>query len=50
MFFQMLMSVLWEHPTAVPMVCASIPMDRTTTHVNLDTLKTDGCAEVEINI
>ena len=44
--FQILMSVLQKHTTAVLMLCATIPRDRTTVHANLDILEMDGLAKV----
>ena len=49
-FFQTLTSVLRESTTAVLMVCATIPRDRTTVHVNLDILEMEGPAEVDENL
>ena len=49
-FFQTLTSALRESTTAVLMVCATIPRDRTTVHVNLDILEMDGLAEVDENL
>ena len=35
-----------DHTTAVPMLCVTIPRDRTTVHVNLDILEMDAFAKV----
>ena len=49
MFLQMLTSVLRESTTAVLMLCATIPRDRTTVHANLDILEMDCPAQVNHN-
>ena len=36
-----------EHPTAVLMLCATIPRDRITANANQDLLKMDGLAKVK---
>ena len=46
--FQMLTSVLRAHIIVVMMLCATIPKDRTTVHVNLDILEMDGIAKVNL--
>ena len=50
MIFQILTSVPRESTTAVLMLCATIPRDRTTVHANLDILEREGPAEVDANI
>ena len=45
----MLTSVLRESTTAVLMLCATTPKDRTTVHVNLDILEMEGPAQVNHN-
>ena len=47
MYFQILTSVPRESTTAVLMLCATIPRDRTTVHANLDIMEMDGIAKVE---
>ena len=42
------MSVLQKQPSAVLMLCATIPRDRTTVHVNLNILEMDKHAKVNI--
>ena len=42
--------MLRESTTAVLMLCAAIPRDRTTVHVNLDILEMEGPAEVDANL
>ena len=44
----MLMNVPKDNTTAVLMLCATIPKDRTTVHVNLDTLEMDWPAQVNV--
>ena len=44
--FQILTSAQKENTTAVLMLCATIPRDRTTVHVNLDILEMDRHAQV----
>ena len=43
------MSVLKDHTNAVLMLCATIPKDRTTVHVNQDILEMDCPAQVNHN-
>ena len=50
MIFQILTSVPRESTTAVLMLCATIPRDRTTVRANLDILEMEGPAEVDVNI
>ena len=45
----MLMNVPKESTTAVLMLCATIPKDRTTVHVNLDILEMDCPVQVNHN-
>ena len=47
MNLQMLTSALTEHPTAVLMLCATIPRDRIAANANQDLLKMDGLAKVK---
>ena len=47
--FQTLMSVLEESTTVALMLYATIPRDRTTVHVGLDTQEMEKFAKVEIN-
>ena len=49
MYFQTLMSVLEESTTVALMLYATIPRDRTTVHVGLDTQEMEKFAKVEIN-
>ena len=44
----MLTNVPKDNTTAVLMLCATIPRDRTTVHVNLDILEMDGLAKVQV--
>ena len=43
------MSVLKDHTSAVLMLCATTPKDRTTVHVNLDILEMNRLAQVNHN-
>ena len=47
--FQTLMSVLEESTTVALMLYATIPRDRTTVHVGLDTQEMEKFAKVEID-
>ena len=47
-YFQISMSVLQEHKTAVKMLFATIPKVPLTVHVNLDILEMDGLAKVNV--
>ena len=49
MYFQTLMSVLEKSTTVALMLYATIPRDRTTVHVGLDTQEMEKFAKVEIN-
>ena len=49
MCFQILMSVLEKSTTVALMLYATIPRDRTTVHVGLDTQEMEKFAKVEIN-
>ena len=46
--FQMLKNVPKDNTTAVLKLCATIPKDRTTVHVNLDILEMDGLVKVSV--
>ena len=48
LLFQILTSVLQEHTTAVPMLCAITPRDLTTVLVIRDIMEMDGFAKVEL--
>ena len=47
-YFQISVSVLQEHKTAVKMLFATIPKVPLTVHVNLDILEMDGLAKVNV--
>ena len=47
-YFQISISVLQEHKTAVKMLFATIPKVPLTVHVNLDILEMDGLAKVNV--
>ena len=47
-YFQISMSVLQEHKTAVKMLFATIPKVPLNVHVNLDILEMDGLAKVNV--
>ena len=49
MYFQTLMSVLEKSTTVALMLYATIPRDRTTVHVGLDTQEMEKFAKVEID-
>ena len=46
-YFQILMNAHKKNTTAVLMLCATIPRDRSTVHVNLDILEMEGPAAVD---
>ena len=49
-YFQISMSAHKKSTTAVLMLCATIPRDRTAVHANLDILEMEGPAKVDENI
>ena len=49
-YFQISMSVLQEHKTAVKMLFATIPKVPITVHVNQDILEMDGVAKVNVTV